>query len=160
MTVAQFKTDLEKAQEVELYICDALNNLPSIYRFEWVGADAQCYHKGDIKATRYDGKEIYLEIKCDSRIHETYNVLCEENVLYYETYTTTIGNMYSDYEIYCVYSPISHVLYFIDFKVMKDIYKRLGEWKILKHSQQESEVYLLSIGFIKKNGGLLYKLNL
>ena len=81
-------------------------------------------------------------------------MLCEEEVYYKEADYFKDGYMYSDYEIYCVVSEPERKIYVIDFKVLKSIYRK-GEEKIINHYAQYSDVYLVPIGFIKQNGGLI-----
>lgn len=95
-----------------------------------------------------------IEVKNDEVIYKTGNVLCEEEVYYKDADYFKDGYMYSDYEVYCVVSEPERKIYIIDFKVLKSIYKK-GENKIINHYAQYSDVYLVPIGFIKQNGGLI-----
>lgn len=75
------------------------------YTFEDVSDLPQYYHKGDIKATCLeDGREIFIEVKDDSRIHQTKNILCEDEVYYKDADYWAPGNMESDYDIYVIVS--------------------------------------------------------
>ena len=62
--------------------------------------------------------------------------------------------MYSDYDIYTVVSEPERKIYVIDFKILKEIYKK-GEFKRINHYAQFTDAYLLSLGMIKKYGGLI-----
>ena len=46
----------------------------------------------------------FIEVKDDSRIADTGNVLCEERVFFREGNYYQKGFMYNDYEIFCVVS--------------------------------------------------------
>lgn len=74
------------------------------YTFEDVSNNREYFYKGDIKATSSTGKEIFIEVKDDSRIAESKNVLCEYEVYYKESNYYGKGNMKSNYDIYCVVS--------------------------------------------------------
>lgn len=151
-----FLKDLLKAHKAEELVREALASLTDVYKFEVVADNKEYYHKGDIKATDADGNEIMIEVKDDSRIGETGNILCEESVYYYESNYEQKGNFYSDYEIYCVVSQPTNTIYFFDFSILKQIYKKYGNYRIMRHAHQESEVYLLPLGSAKKAGALLH----
>jgi hypothetical protein len=68
---------------------------------------------------RNDGKEIMIEVKDDSKIAETQNVLCEEEVYYDNIQDFVKGNFHSDYEIYCVVSKAERKVYVMDFSILK-----------------------------------------
>lgn len=95
--MSEFYKDLEEAKKVEKKALEVFQSLSVDYRFIDVSDIKEYYHKGDIKAIAADGTEYMLEIKGDSRIHETGNVLCEEFNLWYKTGDYTDGNMYSNY---------------------------------------------------------------
>lgn len=151
--VKNFKTDLERAQKAEYMVRDLLQSLTDEYTFIHVGENKEYYHKGDIKAVDNNGKEIMIEIKDDTRIADTGNVLCEEEVYYNDCGEWQKGNMYSDYEIYCVVSQQERKLHFIDFSILKQVYKT-GEMKLLPHADQQSIVYLVSLGRLRKLGAV------
>ena len=75
-----------------------------------------------------------IEVKNDSVIHATGNVLCEEEVFYKEYGYYRDGFMYNDYEIYCVVSEPSRKIYVMDFKVLKEHYKE-GRYKYFDYAQ-------------------------
>lgn len=152
----QFLLDLARGHKAEDKVREVLASLTDEYTFIDVADDREYFHKGDIKAVGADGKVIMIEVKDDSRIGDTGNILCEESVYYYETNTEHKGNFYSDYEIYCVLNQPTQTMYIFDFKKLKEIYKQAGNYTVLRHAIQESEVYLLPIGSAKKAGALLH----
>lgn len=154
----QFYTDLEKAKAAEVLVCNVLSSLDTSRNYELVGAERQYFYKGDIKATDKKGNEIFIEVKDDSRIAETYNVLCEEEVYYKQHDYYGKGNMQSDYDIYAVVSKQQRKIYVIDFKCLQQIYRK-GEYKEIQHPQQTTYCYLLNLGTIKKLGGLIATLD-
>lgn len=150
-----FLQDLLKAHKAEDLVREVLASLTDEYTFEDVADDREYFHKGDIKAVGADGKEIMIEVKDDSRIGDTGNILCEESVYYYSSNYEQKGNFYSDYEIYCVVSQPTNTIYLFDFSILKQIYKKYGNYRIMAHAHQESEVYLLPLGYAKKAGALI-----
>lgn len=101
--MSQFDVDLERGHKAELLVRDILAGLTDEISFEWVGNDPECYHKGDIKALAAD-RVYYIEVKDDTVIATTGNILCEERVYNKNTGGEKKGFMYSDYDIYCVAS--------------------------------------------------------
>lgn len=152
--LANFKTDLVKGHRAEQVVKDVFTSLTDKYTFTDVSNNPSYYHKGDLLATAADGRQIFIEVKNDEVIYKTGNVLCEEEVYYKEADYFKEGYMYSDYEIYCVVSEQERKIYIIDFKILKSIYRK-GENKIINHYAQYSDVYLVPLGFIKQNGGLI-----
>ena len=154
MYVKNFLADLEIGQKGEALVKQVLETLTDKYTF--TASDNQ--HKGDIIATDASGNKIYLEVKTDSRIGDTGNILCEEEVFYYDTWSSKKGFMYSDYEVFCILSRSERKIYVIDFKVLKANYKS-GWQKELRYTDQESKCYFIKLEKIADLGGLLYTIN-
>lgn len=153
--IKEFWSDLSKAKYSEQLVREVLSSLTDEYEFQDVSNQREYFYKGDIRAvSKTNGSFFMLEVKDDSRIAETRNVLCEEEVYYKESNYFGKGNMQSDYDIYCVVSQAEQKIYIIDFSILKKIYKQ-GEFKIIKHFAQDTYCYLLPLGVIKKNGGLI-----
>lgn len=150
-----FWKDLEKAKKVEKLALGVFQSQSKQYQLIDVSDIKEYYHKGDLKAIAPDGKEYILEIKADSRIHETGNVLCEEQVLFYDTGKISKGNMYSDYQYYCVVSEAARKIAVIDFQVMRAHYKNNHKYITIKHRESETEAYLFPLKEIKELGGLI-----
>ena len=89
----EFYNDKEKAREAELLVRDILAALTTDYTFVAIGDVREYRYKGDIKAIDKNGKEIFLEVKDDSRIADTGNVLCEEENYIKESDYYIKGNM-------------------------------------------------------------------
>ena len=81
----KFLLDLNEAHIAENLVREVLASLTNEYVFESVADNREYYHKGDIKATSANGEEILIEVKDDSRIGDTGNILCEESVYYYSS---------------------------------------------------------------------------
>lgn len=77
-----FYKDLNEAKAAERLVRETLTSLAPGYIFEDVSDVRECRYLGDIKAINKEtGEFCYVEVKNDSRIGETHNVLCE-----YENY--------------------------------------------------------------------------
>ena len=149
-----FKRDLEAAQEGERRVEMYFRGLTNKYDFKNVGSNPAYYHKGDILAIEKEtGREICIEVKQDSRIAQTGNVLLEDEVDYFGI-STKKGNLHSDYEIYCVVSPQKQKIAVLDFKVLKKYYRN-GTYKIIPHEDQVTFCYLLSLEEIERLGGVI-----
>lgn len=154
MYVKNFLADLEIGQKGEALVKQVLENLTD--NFTFAASDDQ--HKGDILATDASGNRYYLEVKTDSRIADTHNILCEEEVFYYGNGQRKQGFMYSNYEYFCILSRSERKIYIIDFKVLKENYKS-GWGKYLYYDDQDSYCYFIKLEKIADLGGLLYTIN-
>lgn len=149
-----FYSDLAQAKEAEDIVLNTFSAMTDKYTFNPVSDNPAYYYKGDIIAISEDGREIGIEVKDDSRIADTSNVLCEEEVYYkYNDYYGK-GNMQSNYDIYCVVSRKEQKIYVIDFNILRANYKK-GEFCEVRHPQQITYCYLLNLGTIKRLGGLI-----
>ena len=158
MYINGFFKDLKEAQKAEELVLEVFSNLSTDYKFEHVGADRSCFYKGDIKATAADGREIFIEVKDDSVIHKSGNILCEEEVYYKETDYFGKGNMQADYDIYVVVSQAERKIYVIDFEILRDNYQR-GEYKEIDHPAQITYCYLLPLGVAKRLNAVINVVN-
>lgn len=152
--VRDFQKDLANARDAEQLVLDTFAALSNSYKFINVGAAKEYRYKGDILAIAADGREIGIEVKDDSRIADTHNVLCEEKVYYYDGGYFGKGNMQSNYDIYCVLSRAEGKIYVFDFSIMKAKYKR-GIEKEIKHYDQITFCYLVSLEQFEKMGALI-----
>lgn len=154
--VSNFSADLAAAKQAEQLVKEAI--AAAGYQVLDVSEDPQYYHTGDLKVMTPSG-ERFVEVKDDSRIADTKNILCEEEVFYKETNQFVKGNMYSNYDIYAVVSQSERKIYFFDFSIMKQIYKRFGTYKQIQHPEQYSNCYLLELCRAKQFGALIAKIN-
>lgn len=151
-----FWQDLSAAKKVEKKALEVFQRHAANYTIVDVSDIKEYYHKGDLKAIAADGKEYMLEVKADSRIHETGNVLCEEANYWYDTGLTTQGNMYSDYQYYCVVSEQARKIAVIDFQVLRAHYADAHhQYREIRHNDNISCVYLFPLKEIKQLGGLV-----
>ena len=153
-----FHSDLMNAKGAEKIVRDTFASLTNDFTFVDVSDDPQCYYKGDIKAISAD-KEIYIEVKDDSRIAETHKILCEEEVFYKDSDYYGKGNMSCKCDYYCVVSQQEKRIYVLDFNVLKQLYRKFGDYKEINHPSQITYCYLLDLCRAKQFGALLYKIN-
>lgn len=158
MYINGFLRDLEAARDAEQLVLEVFSQLSDDYKFENVGKEREFFYKGDIKATAADGREIFIEVKDDSVIHKTKNILCEEEVYYKDTDYYGKGNMQSDYDIYVVVSRAERKIYVIDFDILRDNYQR-GEYKEIQHPSQITYCYLLPLGVAKRLNAVIEVVN-
>ena len=149
----QFFMDLEAAKPAERIVRERLAELMPDWAFQDVSTRPECYYKGDIRAIAPDGSFKYIEVKCDSRIADTHNVLCEYGVYYKNTNSYKQGNMSSKTDIYCVVSQSERTIYVINFKVLKEIYKK-GRHTIIHHDTQDTYCHLLPLDELEAVGAL------
>jgi hypothetical protein len=151
----EFRKDLVAAQEGErrAEICFRTLGFDK-YDFKNVGENPAYYDRGDILAIdKETGKEVCIEIKQDSRIAQTHNVLLEDEVDYFGVGLKK-GNLHSNYEIYAIVSPQKEKILVLDFEVLKKNYRK-GTYKIIPHEEQVTFCYLLPIETIEKLGGVI-----
>lgn len=156
--VDNFYKDLEKARGAEALVAQILKQRNPEFQVIEVGDNRQYFHKGDILVITPTGEQHFFEVKDDSCIWKTGNVLCEDCVYYHNSDCYIDGNMYSDYEIYTVVNQNDRVIYFIDFKKLQKIYRKYGTYKEIAHSQQTTFAYLLDLYDIKRNGALIQEI--
>lgn len=145
--LTQFYRDLEAAKPAEHIVYNYL--LTSGYDVEDVSDIREYYNKGDIKLVLPTGKTFYIDVKDDSRIAETRNVLCEEDVYFKDNDYFSPGDMKKSYDILAVVSKSENKIYFIDFHTLKQNYRK-GEFKLIKHYQQDTYAYLVHLAHIKR----------
>ena len=160
---SNFKRDLAKARKAEHIVCEVLNSATIDYSFEEVGDQEAYFYKGDIMATDFYNNVCFIDVKSDSRIAETGNVLCEYKVYSYNQDKWLKGDMQKDYDYLAVVAQQTHTIYVIDFDVLKKNYKQgkhyakdhYDDWGNLA---QKTVGTLCSLKQIERWGGLLYTL--
>lgn len=140
--IKDFNKDKEAAKYAEQLVLNTLSSLATGCKFTDVSNIKKYRYKGDILVTAADGQQYFLEVKDDSRIADTHNILCE-----YENYIKDEGrfikgNMQSDYDFYCVVSQQQRKIFIYDFSILKQIYTK-GTHKIIYHQDQDTYCYLL-----------------
>ena len=156
-----FKDDLKKAKVGEATVLDVLKNCTVDWNFTNVAEDEQCYYLGDIEAWNIDKGVIYLDVKMDSCIADTGNVLCEAKVYCYNNNKYYKGNMQSDYDALAIISTAAQRIWIIDFAVLKAHYKE-GRTYSKEHKDKNGKLSQKTIGTlcslkqIQRWGGLLY----
>ena len=151
--ISNFKRDLDAARDAEFLVLQLLMGATDAYDFYWVGDSREYFNKGDIKAVnKSTGQESFIEVKDDSRIADTHNVLCEEEVDYFDYQVK--GNIYNEFDAYIVVSKQERKIYILSGEFLKANYKR-GYKKYIPHLEQATEAYLLPLDVIAAEGGLL-----
>lgn len=151
--VSNFFIDLNNAKVGEQTVLHTLSTLAPHYTFIDTSSDPSYYHKGDIMAIDESGNKHFIEVKTDSRIAATQNVLLEDAVDYYDSGKKP-GNLHSNYEIYCVVSPQRHKVAIMDFSVLR-AHAHEGTYKVIPHDEQTTYAYLLPIARIEQLGGII-----
>ena len=154
----EFEKDREKAKTAEQIVLNTLKALDTNNQYEDVADDRQYFYTGDIKVTTPDGKEYFIEVKDDSRIADTQNILCEEENYIIDQGYYFKGNMYSNGDIYAIVSQQQKKIYILDYKRLKEIYKK-GQYKEIPHRDQITYCYLLELCRAKQWGALITTIN-
>lgn len=158
--MSQFTDDLAIGRRAELIVKDVFSKLYEQCEFIDVAANKDFYYIGDIKViNKMSGNERYIEVKNDSRIADTHNVLCEDE--YFNKYNGEFikGNMHNcGTWLYCVVSEQERKIYTFDYAALQAIYRK-GEFKQIKHNTQDTYAYLLPLSMLKNRGILLETIN-
>ena len=157
MLKEQFNKDLQQGKEGEQIVKQYLQKVGC--QVKDVSEQPQYYHIGDFFITSPSGQKRYVEVKNDTVIAKTENILCEEEVYFKENDYAKPGFMYSNYDIYAVVSQEEEKIYFFNFAKLKEIYKRFGTWKKIDHKDQYSNCYLLELCRAKQFGALMAIVN-
>lgn len=145
-TLTTFYRDLEAAKPAEQLVFNLLSSTG--YEVEDVSDQPQYYYKGDIKLTSSSGEVFFIDVKDDSRIAETGNVLCEYDVWMKDRDEFIDGDMKKSYDYLAIVSWEEQKVYFIDFHTLKQKYKQ-GTHVIIKHQAQDTWGYLVQLAQIK-----------
>jgi hypothetical protein len=149
----KFYSDLAVGKRAEEIVFNTFSALDSKHTYEMVSGFREFFYSGDIVALGEE-KPIYIEVKNDSRIADTGNVLCEEEVYYKKHDYYGKGNMDCECDVFAVVSEEQRKIYVINFEVLKSNYRR-GTYKEIEHPQQITYCYLLPLSEIKRLGGLI-----
>ena len=151
----EFLESLQAAKPSEYLVAKEFAARNPDWTTENVGDIRKYFYKGDIKITNKNSGEVrFIEVKNDSRIAQTQRVLCEEYVSYKDTGEIKDGCMYSNYDIYAIVSESERKIYYIDFKKLKEFYKK-GEYKEIPHRAQTTYCYLVDLWLIIAKGALM-----
>ena len=155
--LSSFTADLAAAKEAEQIVKKAIATAG--YQVLDVADDPQCYHKGDLQIQLPTGELRYVEVKDDSRIGDTKNILLEDEVYYKESGRLVPGNIHGEYDIYAVVSKPEKRIYFFDFAKLKEVGKKYGTYKMINHPEQYSNCYLLEMCRASQFKALIAKIN-
>ena len=152
--VKDFYKDLAQAKSAEQLVLKVLEERTPACLFYDVSNNRDCYYKGDIKVFAPSGAYYYVEVKNDSRIAETHNILCEEEVYFKDYGEFQKGNMSCSSDFYAIVSAQERKIYILDFKILQRIYKQ-GRYKVIPHYDQDTHCYLLALDKARKAGALI-----
>lgn len=157
LNMTNFNKDAAAALPGELKVMEVLASKTNDFSFSHIDDQEVNGKKGDILAIeKKSGKAIYIEVKNDSRISQTGNVLCEYQKYYYDSNKTKAGSMFYNYEIYLVHSQDSRTLYVIDFKKLRTFYTILGDWIQIEEGVEITYGFLVRLKDIIRYNALLY----
>lgn len=156
--IRDFFKDLADAKPAEQIVLNTLSSLATGWCFTDVSNIEEYRYKGDIRATNDNGQVFFLEVKNDSRIAETGNILCEyKNYIKDGSYFIK-GNMTSNYDFYCVVSQQQRKIYIFDFSILQAHYTE-GKHRIIEHFDQDTWCYLLPVERMRELGGVIAELD-
>lgn len=151
-----FWKDLAEAKKVEQLAMEVFQSRSEEWSFTNVSDDKEYFHRGDLIAERADGRKVFLEIKADTRIADTGNVYCEEQNYWFDQGKYSLGNMYSNYQIYCVVSESARKIWVIDFEVLRAHYGNANHKYIrVPHKDNVSYGFLFPLYELAEKGGLI-----
>ena len=156
MDSKQFNEDKKRGKiaEVLVYLLGLLNG----YEIEDVSEIPQYRYIGDFKVTLPSGRVAFLEVKNDSKIGSTRNILCEELNYDKDNYRFIDGNMHCNSDYFVVVSMDCHKIFVFDFKKIQQIYK-LGQYREFNYPSQTTFCYLLPIFEAKRHNALIAEID-
>lgn len=143
--VSNFYSDMAKAKKGEQIVLNVLQHTTDEYVFDDVSNLVDYRYRGDIRALDecWGLDEYCLDVKMDSCIGRTGNILCEEKVYFYDAGWAK-GNMQSDYDALAIISVDTQKIYIIDFPKLKKHYKE-GYTYYKDHGEQITYGYLFPL---------------
>lgn len=153
--VKNFYSDLAKAKLGENIVRQVLQGCQDEYEIYDVSEDKEYWHKGDIEI--YDVEEhisYYLDVKDDSRIHQTGNLLAEHRVWYAKGGWCEGFMQNSDYDYIGYLSQPDKMIYILDFRMWQKYYltKSQRHLQIPHGGAQTTDGYLMSLDTARKLG--------
>lgn len=151
-----FLSDLKKAQVGENIVCNVLSQLlgEDDYTISNVALDKQLYDKGDISVTDSWGDTVYIDVKDDSCICDTGNILAEHRV-WFKGKGWLDGFMQKAQYNYVAYlSRADQKIYMLDFSLWKKYYKKVFKRHLyIDHNgEQTTDGYLMSLNKARELG--------
>lgn len=102
--VKNFTEDLMRGKTAETAVYNYLSLLDFL-EVENVSDNPLYYNKGDFRVcSNFTTHPYYIDAKNDSRVAQTRNILCEEEVYFKETDEYKYGDMYKEYDYLAVVS--------------------------------------------------------
>lgn len=153
--VKNFYTDLANAKKGEDIVRQVLQGCQDRYEIIDVSDDKDYWHKGDIEIR--DTEECfsyYLDVKDDSRVAQTQNLLAEHRVWYAKGGWAEGFMQNSDYDYIGYLSQQDKMIYILDFKLWQKYYltKSHRHLQIPHGGAQTTDGYLMSLDTARKLG--------
>ena len=125
------------------------------YSFTMVGHLYEYRHIGDIICrNKLTNKETIIEVKNDTRIGTTGNVLCEIDNYYFDSGEHRKGNIYNPSDIYVVVSRDTHTLFVFNQEKLRQIMTRCRLINI-PHQDQITTGFLVPVELAQEEGALI-----
>lgn len=157
MKKSNFQKDLREAREAEIIAREVLSKTTEDYRFYDVSNMKKFRHRGDIVSRNLkDDSPCFIDVKDDSVIHHTRNILCEDRVSY--NGRVQDGFMRYDYDYLCIVSQPEKRMYLVDFDVLKKHYKQ-GRYLLQAYDWQYSHTYLFPLRKARKLNALVAEID-
>lgn len=149
--LTNFEKDRQAAKEAEQIVFNFLASGLKDFTITNVSESKGCLLKGDILA-ECGGAQFFIEVKDDSRINETHNILFEEAVYYKWSGATQRNEI--DTDIYAVVSKAENKIYFFNFRKLKKLAK-FAPSRTIPHEEQTTYCKLIDLEATKRSGAYL-----
>lgn len=149
----KFQKDLAKAKIGENIVFQVLQGCTDKYEIVNVSNEKDYWHKGDFILNDVDeGVSYFLDVKDDSRIYDTHNLLAEHKV-WYKNGGLKDGFMFSGYDYVAYLSQQDKIIYMLDFKLWQRYYLSKSDRHLnIGHGYQSTDAYLMSLDKARKLG--------
>ena len=149
--LSNFENDRLAAKEAEQIVLNFLSVGFPQYQFKDVSESRECFHRGDIVAY-LDNMQLFIEVKDDSCIATTHNVLVEDAVYYHSS--GNVQKYQSSADIYVVVSKEERKIYFFNHGKLKKLAK-FAPARTIAHEEQTTYCNLVSLDSTRRTGALL-----
>lgn len=160
--VKGFYDDLKAAKKGESIVLNVLKSITTDYEFDDVSNDKTYWHIGDISV--YDNAwdcHYYIDVKDDSCISYTGNILAEHRVWYKDSGWEKGFMQTACYDYVAYLSQADKKIYILDFPLWKKHYQNVfKKHKYIPHGgEQTTDAYLMSLNKAKELGIVLYEID-
>ena len=149
--LSNFEKDRLAAKEAEQIVLNFLSTGLPQYQFKDVSESRGCLLRGDIVAY-LDNMQLFIEVKDDSCIATTHNVLVEDAVYYHSS--GNVQKYQSSSDVYTVVSKEERKIYFFNHEKLKKLAK-FAPARTIVHEEQTTYCNLVSLDDTKRTGAFL-----